>query len=200
MADDGGDILLFPKIKEGADAITPPAEKKPRPLHGDCLHRRKSILDQTAHQLICADCDQVLDPFDWISDYVGRWDRENTFYRQARQQGIDAAKRLAELERLERNTKARIRRGGLVISPGGARAALDQLRALNHLLTDMLREEGNPESFKKAEARMRLWGYRPEDGRRALRELSALCGLEEPPVEAMSEMQSSMRPAPDTAA
>lgn len=70
MGDDN--VFLFPKIKDGADAIPPPASRK-KVDYGACRHKRRVVLDKEAHQMTCADCAQVLDCFDWIHDYVGRW-------------------------------------------------------------------------------------------------------------------------------
>lgn len=137
----GGEVVLFPKIKDGADAITPPAERTKKPYDA-CRHRRKVLLDKEAHQLTCADCGQVLDCFDWIYDYVGRWDTENTLYRQAQQQRRDAGERLAELLRLERNAKARVRKAGVLLTTPQARKVRDSLGGLIRVINRCAHFEG----------------------------------------------------------
>lgn len=178
--DGSGHVILFPKARD--EAIKPDVDVKPKSKlsHDGCRHNVQLLLDTEAHQLQCPSCGQVLDPFDWILDYIQKWNYITTRYRQAQQQAAHAEKRLADLERLEKNTKARIRKGGLVITSKGARAAYGTLRALGHAVDAGLR---TLEEKHKLEERLSLFSYKPEDARLAFGELHRLCNLEGEPDE-----------------
>lgn len=133
---DGGDVILFPKARD--ESITPDVDvlKKRTEDFGDrfCQHRVQLVLDQEAHQLICPACNQALDPFTWILDYIRKWARQNTRYRQAVQQANEAETRLLDLQRQERNAKARIRKKGVLLSGPDARLLRDHLRKCSSVL------------------------------------------------------------------
>lgn len=139
--DEGGEVILFPKVKDGADAITPPVERVRRDLLG-CRHRRKTVLDKEAHRLTCADCGQELDCFDWIYDYSGRWESANSHYRQAVQQWHQAARRVEELLRVEKNAKARARKAGVHLTQPQARTLREALFGLSAILQRALVQDG----------------------------------------------------------
>lgn len=168
---DGGEVILFPKARD--EAIRPDVDVK-KSTWQDCQHRVQLVLDDAAHQLICPACNQVLDPFDWIQKYIQNWAYQNSRYRQAVQQAQQAEKRVADLKRAETNTKARIRKGGLVITSKGARAAYEQMGALATILGRYL-HGSDSEAVKEI---MRWSGYKPEVAQVAIRELRQLCNLE----------------------
>lgn len=142
---DGGEVILFPKVKDDDPPIEPPATIKPRPKAWErskgCTHAGRSTLDETAHALLCSDCGQVLDAFEWIRRFVQRWDRVNTDYQQARQQCSATHERLADLERRERNAKARIRKA---TAPElvAARKAVEQASRAIYRTIEAMREFG----------------------------------------------------------
>lgn len=162
MGDDGADIIVFPVIP-GSDAIGPPAEIKEKPKgwqypKPECVHR-KPVLDMTAHRLVCKDCKQELDCFDWIVDYTRRWARFNTEYRQAMSQRDEAIKRVAELERVERNIKSRIRRPGVTLTRGQLRKIRDTMRALRRAVDYALRDRVTTEDERhKVRNELKLLG------------------------------------------
>lgn len=170
---EGGEVILFPKARD--DAVRPDVDiDRGKRAYDGCHHRYQLVLDIDAHQLLCPNCGKALDPFDWIVDYVQKWDAVNTRYRQAKQQATEAEKRLLELQRVERNLKAKIRRGGLVITSVGARAAYKQLCSLGYILSHQIQ---TPEDRPVVERRMGMFGYKPDEARRALRELHGICNL-----------------------
>lgn len=173
-----GEVILFPKARD--DAVTPDAVVKRKDWQG-CQHNVQLVLDHQAHQLRCPACDQVLDPFDWIENFIAHWEYTNTRYRQACQQAKAAELEVLRLKRLEANTKSRIRKGGLVITSKAARAAHDQLRALGYALGgERIASQADRD---RVERRMGMFGYKPDDARLALRELHRICRLEGDPEE-----------------
>lgn len=180
MSEDGADVILFPKAPD--DTVEPLSQvKKSTKFECPGQHRR-TTLDLEAHHLLCSDCDQVLDPFQWLVDFTNRWKSENMYYRQSKQQAKELADRVTELQRVERNMKARIRRGGLAISSKGARMALEQMGAMGYALGDKLRTTDDRDELVK---RMAHFGYKPDDVQAVLRELSALCNLEDVPDDSI---------------
>lgn len=167
-------VFLFPRVKDDSETIVPPGEIV-RPAHDACRHRRQVVLDKAAHQMKCADCGQILDCFDWIHEYVSRWDSENTYYRQARQQRADAVARLAELTKAEKNQKARLRKRGVTLTTAEARALKDVLATLEHIAMSATSEDHftrarmTPAEIKRQIAQIDRDAY--SAARRALREM-----------------------------
>lgn len=172
MSDDGAQIIVFPTIP-GSDAIDPPAEiKEKRMWHLDNCRHRRHTLDETAHRMYCSECRQEVDCFDWIVEYTRKWARFNTEYRQAIKQADEARTRIAELERIEKNTKARIRKQGMILTAGEARLIRDQYKALQSALThayhDRLEDE---DSRHKLRNELRMFGLDFDKQRSAIRPL-----------------------------
>lgn len=179
-SDDGAQIIVFPTIP-GSDAIGPPAEvKEKRRWTLDGCQHRKHTLDMEAHRMRCSDCDQEIDCFDWIVEYARKWARFNTEYRQAIRQAADATKRVAVLERIEKNTKARIRKHGVLLTSGQARRLRDQYQALMSALDHAYRERLQDEDSRhKLRNELRLFGIDFDKLRPALRPLSDQLDLRE---------------------
>lgn len=164
----GAEVILFPLAPD--DTVESGVEVKEQD-YGGCRHHR-TVLDVEAHRLRCRDCDQELDPFDWILSFVRCWRRENTLYRQAQQQAREATARLEELKKAERRVKARIRRRGVLLTSKDARIARDQLRALSSAIPAVIREvTGDEQARKRALRRVHLFGF---DAREAARVVAVL--------------------------
>lgn len=179
MSSNGGEVILFPRIRD--DAVTPPAEVKDSRRSyepGTCRHDRNRLhLDIEAHQLVCPDCKQVLDPFDWIVKYVNEWARHNTGYRQAVQQEKELRHRVDKLQKLETRVKARIRGAGILLTSGEARKARDQLRAMHSALISAVGDR------EKAIRMAHLHGFRKDDVAVAFNALDRQLELRDPPEE-----------------
>ena len=173
MSDDGAQIIVFPTIP-GGDAIGPPAdvkEKNPSFSVDKCTHR-KTTLDLTAHRMYCSDCEQELDCFDWIVDYSRKWRRFNTEYRQAIKQADEARQRVDDLERVEKNAKARIRKQGVILTSGQARRIRDNYRAFGRALNDAYRDRLQTEDDRhKLRVELKLMGVDFEEAPKAFRVL-----------------------------
>jgi hypothetical protein len=129
---DDAEVILFPRPYD--DAVKPPAEK-PDYVFGGCYHRLYGArLDVEAKRLYCGGCGVEINAFDWIEWYIEQWKHQNTRYRQAKQQADETEKRLASLQRLERNARARVRRVGVALSARDARSIRDQLRAASRTI------------------------------------------------------------------
>lgn len=125
-----GDLIPFPKAPDDTEAGPLKAKRRDRyPMEG-CKHPRPLVLDQEAHELRCGECGQTLDIFDFLFDLTGKWELFNRGYRAARQQERATLARLENLKRLERNAKARIRKGGVVLTSAQARVVRSQLVGL----------------------------------------------------------------------
>jgi hypothetical protein len=72
-----------------------------------------------ARCLRCQGCEQVIDPVDWIEHLAMEWDMYVMRWRQARARTRGAEERLEEVERLERNARARLKRlNGKLVEAG----------------------------------------------------------------------------------
>lgn len=108
---DGAEIIdLFP----GAEKTDADAPLRTRPRDPDarevyCRHLRLE-LDMKPRRVYCRDCAQEIPAFDALNTLRGEWESYVTARRTAKRQARAANERLAELQRQERNVKARVRR------------------------------------------------------------------------------------------
>lgn len=98
MSDDVDDVL---GVLRGD---LPPIASTPR-KRNQCPHRR-SLVDREDRRVTCRDCGVDLDPIEVISQIARVGDQ----YERAIKAVAESHARLAELERRERNAKARVRR------------------------------------------------------------------------------------------
>lgn len=110
-ADDGAEIVeLFP----GAERTDADAPLRTRPRDPDerwsyCRHLRLD-LHMKSRRVYCRDCGDEIPAFDALDSLRGEWERYVTARKHAIRQAKDVKARLAELEKQEKNTKARVRR------------------------------------------------------------------------------------------
>lgn len=147
-------VFLFPKAHD--DAVTPDAVVKRKDWQG-CQHKVQLVLDHEAHQLRCPACSQVLDPYDWIESYIAHWESTNTRFRQAKQQALEAEKRLLDLKRVEKNAKARARKAGVLLTSPQARSILDAFNGLERVLYLCVRNESTVPREVLTEEVLRRW-------------------------------------------
>lgn len=133
-----GDVHVFPITREIArrlderDGPDAPVLSAPPPEPGACKHPR-ATLDVDARRLSCSVCDQTLDPFAWIDALASDWDGYVRRWRLARDRVRDLEKLVADLERQEKNARARVRRR----EPPEAKEARLALKEASSVLFDL---------------------------------------------------------------
>lgn len=90
----------------GTDEDAPVASEKRKSY---CPHRRV-VLNQEAHRVICRDCRREVDAFAYLVRLANEWERWAAHRREAEKRARAAGARLAEILRMERNARARLRR------------------------------------------------------------------------------------------
>jgi hypothetical protein len=96
-------------------AVTTPAAER-APLHGSgqrakpCSHDVVTV-DPRERRVTCDDCSLEIDPYEALHHLAQDIDRYEYTRQRARDQARVAREQLAELARVERNVKARIRTG-----------------------------------------------------------------------------------------
>lgn len=75
-----------------------------------CYHSRKVFVDEKNRTVECAECGALLDPFNYLLKLANK--NETAWNMKARweKEAEEAAERLSDLERKERNTKQRLKR------------------------------------------------------------------------------------------
>lgn len=113
MSDEHGKLFVLPYSSEKAkrldmvDGPDAPVERKAG--HRDCRHKQVE-LDVVGRVIRCKECEQVIDPIDWIETLSREWERYVYRWRSARAKCEGIEKAVEELERVEKNARARLRR------------------------------------------------------------------------------------------
>lgn len=107
--DGGAEIIKLPYAED--DAI--PSEVDLKRKEYRCQHRYVALHEST-HRLYCNEdqggCGEEIDMYEWIENLTRDWRNFKWRYKMAKQQTEAAEARLAEVLRLERNAKARLKR------------------------------------------------------------------------------------------
>jgi hypothetical protein len=95
-------------LKDHTPSVEFPATRKPTVRPRWCLH--SFVIDEKERTVHCKRCDADIDPFDAILYLAKRWDRvrEATEHYASEQKRLEVS--VADLQRQERNTKARLKR------------------------------------------------------------------------------------------
>jgi hypothetical protein len=159
-----GEVIRFPKAPDDAERGPLRTRRRRRGFDPEaCKHPHPLVLDEEAHELRCGKCGQTLDIFDFLLDWIARWESYNLGYQAARQQERAARSRVETLKRHEKNAKARIRKGGVVLSVAQARVVRDQLVRLQHVAIEAVG------SLEETQRLARLGGVDAERLREATR-------------------------------
>jgi hypothetical protein len=154
---DYGDVRVFPispevaKRLDEADGPDAPVRGVPR-IPGACRHER-TTLDLASRALTCAECAKVLDPYDWIDRLAREWDVYVYRWKSARVKVRALEKAVADLERKEKNAKARVRNA----EHPAAKEARQALRDAAKLLWELLDHFGerSPQGLAIVDASLR---------------------------------------------
>lgn len=103
------EILRRLDDKDGPDA---PVERD-RTRGGSGCNHRKVTLEIGPRCLRCRDCDEVIDPINWIEQLVHEWDQYLYRWHSARDRVKAADREANDVERKLKNAKARLRRARL---------------------------------------------------------------------------------------
>lgn len=110
---DSGDLVEFPLQPEIAQRLAD-AELGDLPMTTErdgtyCRHRRIRFSPKT-RIVHCEDCDSDIDPLLYIERLANDWDWQRRTWHEIRSKIKAAGEHLEDLERRERNAKARVRR------------------------------------------------------------------------------------------
>jgi hypothetical protein len=92
--------------KDGPDA---PVERDRKRGDSGCRHK-KVTLEVGPRCLRCQDCEEVIDPINWIAQLVHEWEGYVWRWRSARDRVRAAEREMLDVERKLKNAKARLRR------------------------------------------------------------------------------------------
>lgn len=106
-------VHLFGRPADDGDHDAPirtkPKEEKETLEQRFCQHHRMEI-DEQARRCYCRDCGDEIPLFDALKTFKDEFERYTERRRRARLEARRAEDRLAELDRREKNAKARLRR------------------------------------------------------------------------------------------
>lgn len=106
-----GKVVPFPKRLSVRERVEEPLDSPvtAKPRENRCGHKHVE-LDKQGRLLRCKDCEQVIDPIDWIAQLAVEWDFYVYRWRAANAGIRRAEAELKKLEGRERNAKSRVRR------------------------------------------------------------------------------------------
>lgn len=81
----------------------------PKKLVSFCNHT-KAIVDESNRKIFCANCNSVLDPFDFLWMWATKEDRIKSRYHFYKEKLENTRDRLDELLRIEKNARSRLKR------------------------------------------------------------------------------------------
>lgn len=150
MSDGTGELIPFPDrlsvVAREEEPLDVPIDRAPS--YRDCRHAHVQ-LDAKARALRCKDCEQVIDPIDWLETLAMTWERYVYRWRSANGGIRRAEDELVKLRGQERNAKERVKRAKKWLRDHSIDPRIDDLDRDDDLF-DAYGEAGSLPMYRKA--------------------------------------------------